>query len=288
MRIEITDKCNLKCKYCHVADYKKNTTISDEVLESIKNKFPDKNTFNFSGGEVFTEFDTLIKVIKFLTSENSYIKIQTNATLITQTHCAILKKLNRNIHFKVSLDSHIEEHHNKLRGMYKDTIRGIKLLITNGFNVATTMVVTKINMNDIDGYIKFCKNLGITGTTIRRGLSNIPEALSNEESALVRRKVTILQTKNELKHYVDMKGFETEFEEKYPNCMRFNTNGVYFCSGKFSILADGTVNPCGAVHIPVGNIITDNLSDMKKSAGWDKVRKAPICAATLSLAGRLK
>ena len=127
--IGVTEKCNLRCKYCVYGGHYKNERIhsekeiTEETVKNAINLFVDntnaKHVFiNFYGGEPFANFEIIKKASLLLKQKqiDYRIVITTNGTLINDEVIDWFLS-NDNIYLYISLAG-TEELHNKLR-VYK-------------------------------------------------------------------------------------------------------------------------------------------------------------------------
>lgn len=131
--IEITNKCNLKCKHCYnesdshcddsmkVIDYYK---VIDLLLKIGVSKI------QITGGEPFLNKDNLKQMLDYTIGKFSYIEIFTNGTLITEEWFEYL--LKNDIHIALSVYSYDSQMHDSVTGLegsfYKTnkTIKNLK------------------------------------------------------------------------------------------------------------------------------------------------------------------
>lgn len=121
-----SSSCNLKCKYCFYTDVSNHRSIQNSGMmtyetmhhlidEAFKNIDEDGElTFSFQGGEpfisglaYFKEFIDYVE-IKKCKQQKIHYAIQTNATLIDDNFCVLLKKYNFLV--GISLDGYKENH----------------------------------------------------------------------------------------------------------------------------------------------------------------------------------
>ena len=154
--IGVTEKCNMRCKYCvHGGHYENERThsekeISYETTINAINLFLDTTNseyvvFNFYGGEPFLKFDVIKKSVDHISHKiNDYtVVITSNGTLINDDIIDWFVS-NENIHIYISLAG-TKETHDKLR-VYKDGINGTFAQIKKN--------VMKIKDKDINAYRK--------------------------------------------------------------------------------------------------------------------------------------
>lgn len=113
IRIEVTQKCNQKCKYCYVEYLTKQKSGKEISFEEIKNIIIESvkqglKTVSLTGGEPFLRYNLIKKVIKFSLSKGLETGILTNATLTTKNQLKELKKLGLNW-IRISLDGTTKE-----------------------------------------------------------------------------------------------------------------------------------------------------------------------------------
>lgn len=111
--INITEACNLRCKYCsrYKGDYDSNKTISQELLSEILKKasayaasIGERVVVQFHGGEPLTRFDLIRNAILNNGDANDLLdfRIQTNATLLTEEILQFCKDYE--VHLGISVD----------------------------------------------------------------------------------------------------------------------------------------------------------------------------------------
>lgn len=150
--IELTDACNLRCKYCiyneHHPQFRGfgNKNISFETAQKginhiLRNLKRDRIALTFYGGEPLINFETMKKCIDYTRSKYPRIKLDigftTNLTLLTKEMVDYFNTLD-SVYILCSLDGpkgyHDENRINsKGEGSYDDAMRGLRLLL-DGFD----------------------------------------------------------------------------------------------------------------------------------------------------------
>ena len=157
VRISVTDRCDLRCKYCMPSSnpffYKKNEILSIEDLQLISETLIQLGIkkIRVTGGEPLIRKD-IIKYLEFLSLKLKQKAI--NEVLLT-TNGTQLKRYAKNLadfgikRINVSLDSLIQEKFNFITngGNLKDVIEGILLAKENNIKVKINTVLLK-NFND--------------------------------------------------------------------------------------------------------------------------------------------
>ncbi|MDV9595016.1 radical SAM protein [Clostridioides difficile] len=147
LTIEMTERCNLRCKYCIYHDDscgfrtfgKKNITFDTikKAIDMLSESTEEEVFVSFYGGEPLLEFDLIKKTIEYCDNKMSHKKVgynmTTNATLITEEIANYLASLEEYF-TTISLDGP-KLIHNKNRvfrdgtGSFDNTIEGIKNLV---------------------------------------------------------------------------------------------------------------------------------------------------------------
>ena len=111
VKFQSTGKCNLKCSYCFNPSNIRTKSMSLETMRRavdycFENPFACKQspTFLIYGGEPMTERERLFETVKYIRgkSEDNYIGIVTNATLLTEEDIIFFKA--HDVHIGVSFD----------------------------------------------------------------------------------------------------------------------------------------------------------------------------------------
>lgn len=170
LRLAVTDRCNLRCKYCMPAegiDFVKNDkllTISElaQVSEVLVGQGIDK--IRITGGEPFVRKDLMVLLRKLTTLEGlNDISVTTNATLIGP-HIDELKELGiKNVN--VSLDAINRETFERItrRNQFDTVHNNLIRLITEGFNVRINFIVLDgQNEQDIIPILELMKHYNVS------------------------------------------------------------------------------------------------------------------------------
>lgn len=160
--IEITEKCNLRCRYCYGAfapDKNTNLSYADAIsLFSALNK-RNVRTVELTGGEptVHPEYDEiLIKACE----QFEMVTVMTNAVILRESTLDIYKRNRNKIGFSISIDGFTEESNNFQRGVsrtFKRTLDNI-IRVKNEVNPPYFRIVymlTNENINEVDEFIEF-------------------------------------------------------------------------------------------------------------------------------------
>lgn len=159
----ICETCNLNCLFCCINDnYHGQKSISkdnsDIILNSIKKEF-DIDTIFIMANEPTTQPELSNHIIKYAIKNNIKIKIVSNGFAPINTYKKMLlnicpKDINK---ITISLDSMNEKIHNFIRNNDKsflNTIRTIKFLKDNHYNIRIQMTICDINYSTIIDSVK--------------------------------------------------------------------------------------------------------------------------------------
>lgn len=160
--IEITSKCNLKCKHCYNNSGETSINLPFDTLEGlIADALREGVTdFTISGGEPFTRTD-IVEIIELIFKhESTTLTIVTNATLITRTHLSKIKKLVNNtsrIVFQISVDGFDRESHDYLRGKgaFDKLSSQLSLFCEFGFQTIFHTVLHSHNYQNVESILEF-------------------------------------------------------------------------------------------------------------------------------------
>ena len=131
--IELTNRCNLKCKHCYGA-FGKNTDCKIITYEWIQNNIPEFNRLHMNkialtGGEVTTHPDFL-KIVELLLFEGFELCILSNGYNFKVIEELLDRTRNYQYTIKISLDGP-EEMHNKIRcvpNAYENAMKSLKAI----------------------------------------------------------------------------------------------------------------------------------------------------------------
>lgn len=153
--IELTQKCNLKCKHCYNADdnnLKHSLAFSDliKIIDELVEYGIEK--VQFIGGEpLLINKSILLKLIDYASPRFSSITIYTNGTLIDNEFAQELSRYS-NVKFSIALYSFIDAEHDRFTGVngsHKKTLNAIKLLNENNIpSVYTGIIADKLEIGE--------------------------------------------------------------------------------------------------------------------------------------------
>jgi radical SAM protein with 4Fe4S-binding SPASM domain len=260
-----TFACNLKCIYCYNKEDRKESSRSELTAEEWfvvldQAKEIGVEAVVFTGGEPLLRKDTL-KIARYANSIGLTSQMLTNSMLINKSNIGEI--LGAFASIGLSLDSHIKERNDSLRGRgsYDATTNAIKLLKENDRTFTIKAVITRHNVFDIPGLHKFfleefdCGNVSAT--------LYVPASMGDTD--LLPRLEDYQRATAEANEIV-----ENFYGEDRVSVMKFH--GVprrqFQCgaaSAEFGIAPDGSVYPCQALlkdEFNAGNIKEKSLKEI--------------------------
>ncbi|MCC6013126.1 MAG: GTP 3',8-cyclase MoaA [Candidatus Verstraetearchaeota archaeon] len=282
LRISITQRCNLNCKYCHHEGEEKSSREMkcEEIIRIIKiAKNMGIRRVKFTGGEPLIRDDIGEIIKKTIDIGLEDVAITTNGSLlnnkIDELFRAGLRRLNISI---PSLNPHVYSY--ITGGNLLDVISGVHSAIRKGMNVKINTVIMKgINDNEIYEFINFASSLRCSLQLIELEKLNINDDffekhyidLSFIEKILenLAEEVIVREDMNDRKVYV-VNGIPIEVvRPTYPN----------FCKkcSRIRITSDGKIKPC----LMRNDNLVDILTPMRNGASDEEIEKLFIKAVML-------
>ena len=243
--IEITNKCNLKCKHCYnesnaycekVMSFEK----FKEIIELLRKVGVSK--IQLIGGEPFVN-SNIKKMLDYVIGKFDYIEIFTNGTLIPENYFDYFYK--NNIHVALSVYSYKENVHDEVtgvKGSWFRTNNAIKKLK----ELSIPYRVCNVLMRDVEIGVK----------------NNNLYTLSNEKDIVRmsgRANFSLLTDELIRKRLITKKTFEKPITKAF--CKRIISGHNCFCN-KIYISSDLEIYPC-VMERRIKHGIVDGLVDIK-------------------------
>lgn len=250
--------CHLKCQHCTASGFEmKELKLTPDELRKISDEAHALGLCQFciSGGEPLI-FKDLDEVVRSLQPNKFHLAMSTNGHFMTPEMALHLKEIGLD-KVKISLDDFDEKRHDDNRnsnGAYRKAIAAMFNAKGAGLSVVIQTVVTRQNCQTdrIIQMAKFAQEHGFTVDVLIARATGAwegrHEVLINEEDAAFLRKA----------------------HEQYPVLHRdtFPSYGMDKGCGcvdaTLHITPYGDVLPCVYIHISIGNIFEESLSDIIK------------------------
>ena len=163
--VELTNKCNLKCKHCYGGFA--STNNANLNIDALKQMIDDASKngvyqFDVTGGEP-TLYPYLEELLEYAYNAGMLIRIFTNLTTFTKkTKELILKYGVKDI--VTSIDSCIKEDHEEFRGQkgcFDKTLNSISNLQKENVSISLNTMIGNHNKNNIKELIDFINDLKV-------------------------------------------------------------------------------------------------------------------------------
>ena len=284
--LDITNYCNLRCKYCS------HFTSAGDVKQDLPTKewldfFQELNrcgimTVCLQGGEPFYRKD-LPELIEGIVRNRMRFNILSNGTLISDEAAAFLASTNRCDGVQISIDGSNDQAHDVFRGngSFSKALKGIEFLRKHTVPVSVRVTLHKKNIHDLEKIARLLlEDLGLpeftTNAASYMGLcrENVKEVqLTASERTRTMEKLLVLNRKYngrlsatagplaEATNWMMIEQACREGKESLPG-------GGYLtgCSGPMSSLAvraDGVIVPCAQLsHIEIGRVGKNDLKEI--------------------------
>jgi SynChlorMet cassette radical SAM/SPASM protein ScmE len=284
--IDITDRCNLRCKYCYFytspADVKQDLPLEEWLLFFEELKRCAVTEVCLAGGEPFIRED-LPDLIRGIIRNRMRFSLLSNGTLITDEMAAFLASTGRCDYVQVSIDGSIPITHESFRGQgtFYQAVEGIRTLQRNNVPAAVRVTIHRKNVLDLDNIARLLlEEIGLASfSTNSAGYLGLCQKnteqvqLSTAERQLAMNTLLNLDRKYggrisaqagplaEGKAWLEMEKARREGRASLPDGGRLTGCGCPF--SKISVRSDGVIVPCNMLsHIELGRINRDDLQDI--------------------------
>ena len=283
--------CNQNCKFCYAKDLINNKKYQHNILELNDYKllltspgWKDAFCYHILGGEPFVNKDLLFGILDIL-GTNHCISITTNGTACynNEKEIALRLKKYKNLEIAVSLESSIEDYHNKVTGNkdgYKKIIKFVKELVKYVKNVSINTVITKENIEYIYETAVLAKSLGVRvfscSLPIPCNNINIDEYLKNnvlyEQVIELEKELRTLESEN---FFIVI--YYNDFKNNDIKDNKFNLfKGCSAGNRGIEILPNGDVYPCCAINgqekFLLGNIKSNSFYEIWENPKLESFR----------------
>lgn len=244
--VNITNKCNLKCKHCYLGE-SGDKEVGIRSFEKAVSQFEDMGGLKLmiSGGEplLHSKFRELLDI---LPSYELRMVVLSNGTLIHKKEAEKLSKYVDEV--QVSIDGIKSHDLLRRKGSYDKAMRGISALRGSGVPVSVATMVHRYNAGEFGAMKKLFSGLGVLSWSV-----DVPCTAGNMRSS--KDYMLSLEEAAPLLNY----GFGAGAHE---------STGDYTCGSHLcAVSPDGAVSKCGFFDDePVGDV-----NDLK--AAWAKLCK---------------
>jgi cyclic pyranopterin phosphate synthase len=289
LRISITQRCNLKCDYCHregevqIANESPEKMTLEEIVRIAKVAVNLGITrIKLTGGEPLMRPDVvdLVRAINDIEGLKD-LSMTTNGllldTLAEPLYKAGLKRIN------ISLSSLNPETYQKLTGgKLENALAGVQAAIEVGFDpVKLNMVVLRgVNVGDVHEMIDFARDTGTILQLIELDPVNVSNdyyrkhhRLLEDQEAMLRDSAVKIETRRLMHNRLIYELPDATVEVVHPT---ENSDFCMHCT-RLRVTSDGKLKPC----LMRNDNLTDILTPMRKGANDEELKQLFIEANKL-------
>ena len=287
--LEITSRCNLRCRYCYFFDNPEVTyqeLPTEEWLQFI-DELGQCSVMDvcLAGGEPFIRED-LPDLIEAIVKNRMRFNILSNGTLINNNIAEFIAKTKRCDSIQVSIDGSCAEVHESGRGKgsFDKAVQGIKILQKHDIPVTVRVTIHRHNVYDLKNTVRFLlEELNIPQISTNAA-GYFGSCQKNADDLLLRVEdrqtamETLLQLEQKYNGRITAQAgpladahFWTRMEKaRKESAPKFNNGGNLTGCGcptnKIAVRADGVIVPCFLLsHMELGRINQDSFQKI-----WQK------------------
>ncbi len=284
--IEITSRCNLRCRYCYYFD---NPGVEYRDLPTSEwLRFFDElgqcavMDVTLQGGEPFIRKD-LPQLIERIVRNRMRFSILSNGTLIDDAMAAFLADTHRCDSVQISVDGSSPKSHDACRGKgsFKGTLQGIRILQRHKIPVAVRVTIHRHNVCDLEAISRLLlEDLGLDGfSTNAAGYLGACRQNANDVMLTTHDRQVAMETLLRLTERYDgrisaqagplaegkmwgkMEEARVRGNPSFPDGGYLTACGCH--NSKINIRADGVITPCCMLpQMELGRIDRDSLTEV--------------------------
>ena len=303
--IEITARCNLRCRYCYFFN---NPAVEYRDLPTNEwLKFFDEMgslgvmNVTLAGGEPFIREDLPI-LLEGIVRNRMRFSLLSNGTLINDEIAAFIARTGRCENVQVSVDGSCAAVHDSCRGKgsFDGAVRGIRTLQRHRVNVAVRVTTHRHNVDDLENIAHFLLDeLGLSGFgtnsagylgTCRLNADDVMLTIAERQLAMA----ALLRLTEKYPDRISanagpladgrvwrkMEESRAQGAPAFPNRGRLTACGC--SSSKIAVRADGAIVPCSMLaHSELGRINQDSLAELwQQSPALNQLRSRQMIPLT--------
>lgn len=165
--IEVTNSCNLQCKYCYIESKSKNNQInlSKNYLINLFDELKKMGTLfiTITGGEALLHPD-IFEIMEYAVDKKFYVRLLTNGTNLNKDKIEKLNSISKKGLLAVDISVHSLkqrefDNFTQCKGSYRKFRNTLELINKfSDFPIALIYNITKYNINELDEMQKFCQD----------------------------------------------------------------------------------------------------------------------------------
>jgi len=296
--VEITSRCNLRCRYCYFFD-NPSVTYQDLPTNEWLTFFDELGrcavmNVCLAGGEPFIRED-FPALLDGIVRNRMRFSILSNGGLVNDKIASYIAQTNRCDYVQVSVDGSCPETHDACRGKgsFEGAIRGIRILKHHNVPIAVRVTIHRYNVHDLEKITDLLlDDLGLSGFSINAaGYLGSCQKSSRELLLTTRDREAAMETLlslserypgrisamagplAEARRWRRMEKARSEGAPQFPDGGYLTGCGCP--SNKIAIRTDGTIIPCCMLaHMELGRINRNSFSEIwQQSSDLDGLRR---------------
>ncbi len=269
-QLELTHRCNLRCKQCYNQSGCSKPDISFDKWMDVTRQLVDMNIFEcvISGGEPLLLKDKLYKLMDVLNDSGVRFIFVTNGLLMDEKK---VKRLSKYDYYwiQVSIDGSKPEIHDKIRGVkgsWKKAANAAKMISQAGLPLVISHVIQRDNIDYLDEMLRTSYLLGakriITGKFTFSGRAILNRKSIDVGYNKIRKAYQLLKTRhNEYEGRMDIvTSTDPAFYLRYR---------ILEPSSVLLVRPNGDVKVDCILPFKIGNVLNEKISSI-----WDRVGKS--------------
>lgn len=163
--LDVYESCNYACKHCNIHMIKDEHVVDLDLYKSAIEEFAAMggHDVQFSSGETLLRFEVITELLKHASSNGLVCNIVTNGSTVQSKERAEALKAAGLSNATISIDSHIADIHDDIRGVsgaFEKALKAQQLLKEAGVKTNASCVLTSKNLNDFETYEQAMKAAG--------------------------------------------------------------------------------------------------------------------------------
>jgi len=269
VQVELTEACNLKCKFCYNSQKPKIGKNVFEILDTLAQQ--GVMQVNLTGGEP-TSHPQFFEILDKACSLFANVVILSNGALMTEPVLERIHKYNvTSVNISIHGDKVTHDSLTQVEGSYDASMNAIKYFLEKDkILVASNFVLNSGNMDQLVNTIDDFEKIDLKYMTITRfipvGVGETAKylRLGNEQLVEAFRVVHERNSSGKKPHI--------EFAEATPFCslpkeLEYLANSCSYGFDRFYVDVDGNLLVCGLSRIPVGgNVLRQSFNAIKSTS----------------------
>lgn len=269
MQVELTEACNLRCKFCYNSQKPRYNQNAFEMLDKLAAQ--GVMQVNLTGGEPLAH-SRFFEILEKACSLFPNVVILSNGSLMDEKALDRIHKYDvTSVNISVHGDEETHEALTQVKGSYNASINAIKYFIRKKtILVASNFVLNAGNFHMLEPTIRKMREIGLEYMTITRF---IPVGIGSEAKELVLSENQLIEAfRIVYEHNNSGLAPHIEFAEATPFCalpkeLQSVANCCSYGYDRFYVDVTGELMVCGLSRIKLGgNILESSINEIKRDS----------------------